>query len=550
MQLLQRTSGAIPATVALEAAARLSPDPVRRVERAVRAVWLRDLATGDTSAAEQVLDMLSGARLAPEDASAVRWLRADVLGDTDMTGSLSLLMDLAEDTVTLEPTVAAVILWDLVVTSQHAGAAAAGLDAAERLEEVLTGIPALPADLAGVAVAARASATMFAGRVTAAVPLVRQARRKLLTINDRHCAALNGWARLWLVDGLVPPVDREWEARVRRQKDRNIRENPAFLAWVRGWEAERARRSGRLGLARALASESVELSGEFGMQASALHGRGMGVLVAALTGADLPTPQEREALRARLVAVGLGWDLARLDRAEGLLALSTGDLDAALTRLGCCADAGFAGRGPHDTAMPALVELVEACERTGDHAGAVARLPRVLEWLGPMPDPHSAALLARAQALVSVDPVQADHHFADALAAHGRDCDPFEAARTRLLLGGHLRRTRRRAEARSELLAAAAAFDRLGAGPWAALTRQELRGCGVRRAASTVAPAVALLTPQEQRVAEAVAEGRSNREVAAALFLSPRAVEFHLSSAYRKLGVTSRTALVRALQRG
>lgn len=537
------------ATAALEAAARLTPDPVRRVERAVRAVWLRDLATGDASGAEPLLDLLAGARLSAEDTAAVRWLQADALGDADMTASLTMLLDLAEDTVGLDPSVAAVILIDVIITSQFAGVPDAGLTAARTLCQELKALPSRPADLVGVELAASGSAAMFAGQVATAVPLVLRARSELARVDDAECPALSAFIRLWLVDGLIPLDDASWDSRVRRQKDRNVREDPGFLAWVRGWEAEQARRRGRLRLAQAFAAEAVELSTEIGLAVSALQGRGVGILAAALTGSELPTARQREAVRAQCAVMGLGWDLARLDRAEGLVALCAGDLDAATTRLRSCADAGFAGRGPQDTAMPALVDLVEACERAGDHAASLARMPGVAEWFEPMPDPHSAALLARARALVARDPDDADRSYADALAAHHHDSDPFEAARTRLLLGGHLRRTRRRAAARSELMTATTSFDQLGAKPWADLGRQELRACGVRAPSGTAPAAASTLTAQEQRVAEAVAEGRSNREVAAALFLSPRTVEFHLSSAYRKLGVSSRTALVRALHK-
>ena len=546
----QRSGDNRAATVALEAAARLSPDPVRRTERAMRAVWIRDMVTGDYSGSGPLLALLDGAHLSPEDTAALRWLRADVISDTDLTGSLALLLDLAEDAARLDPTVAAVILWDLVISAQNAGAPQACTVAAHRLQEVLSRLRTVPADLVGVDAAALGSAAIFEGRVSEGVPLVAAARQALTRVDDAQCLPLNAWARLWLLDGLVPVRDPDWDARVRRQKDRNIQENPAFLAWVRGWEAERARWQGRLHLAAAYAVEAVEMSTEFGMLVSALHGRSVGMMVSALTGADMPSAPERAALREQFAAVGVGWDLARLDRAEGLVAMSAGDLDTAMTRFTSCADAGFAGRGPGDTAMPALVDLVEACERAGDHPAALARMPQLTRWLEPMPDGLSAALLARARALVSTDPDEADSQLGTALAAHRCVTEPYEQARTHLVLGEHLRRTRRRSAARQELRAALAGFDRIGARPWAELARAELRACGGRQPPhEDIRPSTQRLTPQEQRVAESVAEGHSNREVAAALFLSPRTVEFHLSSAYRKLGVTNRTALARALRR-
>jgi DNA-binding NarL/FixJ family response regulator len=125
------------------------------------------------------------------------------------------------------------------------------------------------------------------------------------------------------------------------------------------------------------------------------------------------------------------------------------------------------------------------------------------------------------------------------------DCDrPFDLARTALLLGEHLRRQRRRVEARAQLRAAQEMFELLGAEPWAERARVELRATGEtarRRDPSTIDQ----LTPQELQIARLVSEGFSNKEVAAQLFLSPRTIEFHLRNVFSKLGVTSRTQLAR-----
>jgi DNA-binding CsgD family transcriptional regulator len=119
-------------------------------------------------------------------------------------------------------------------------------------------------------------------------------------------------------------------------------------------------------------------------------------------------------------------------------------------------------------------------------------------------------------------------------------------ARDLLALGERLRRARRRAEARAPLRDALAVFENLGADPWSRRARSELRATGERVAGRRGAPS-SELTPQELRVALAVADGASNREAAATLFLSPKTVEHHLTSVYGKLGVRSRTALARRL---
>jgi DNA-binding NarL/FixJ family response regulator len=109
-------------------------------------------------------------------------------------------------------------------------------------------------------------------------------------------------------------------------------------------------------------------------------------------------------------------------------------------------------------------------------------------------------------------------------------------------LGVVRRRGKRKREARDSLGQAAAIFQQLGAAQWAGRTRAELSRIGGR------APSPAHLTPTEERVAELVAEGQTNREIAGSLFLSVKTVEANLTHIYRKLGVTSRRQLARWLK--
>lgn len=119
---------------------------------------------------------------------------------------------------------------------------------------------------------------------------------------------------------------------------------------------------------------------------------------------------------------------------------------------------------------------------------------------------------------------------------------PFDVARIQLALGAHLRRNRQRVEARRHLEAAVAAFETLGAVPWSRRAGHELRASG--QTARARDPSTVLdLTPQELQVARFVAEGLTNREVAARLFLSPRTVDYHLRKVFVKLGISSRSRL-------
>ena len=119
-----------------------------------------------------------------------------------------------------------------------------------------------------------------------------------------------------------------------------------------------------------------------------------------------------------------------------------------------------------------------------------------------------------------------------------------EQARTKLLYGEWLLRERHRTSARAQLRAALELFQRVGAVPWARRAEAELRATGEtarKRDPSTLTQ----LTPQELQIAGLVADGLTNRQIAAQLFLSPRTVDYHLRKVFTKLGIASRTDLVR-----
>jgi DNA-binding CsgD family transcriptional regulator len=234
------------------------------------------------------------------------------------------------------------------------------------------------------------------------------------------------------------------------------------------------------------------------------------------------------------IAVSATWAL-------GLLELSLGRPEQAFDRL------SDRTRGP--LAVPAfmclfLPDMLEAAARAGrtDEVGEL--VPWYEEWAGATEQPVAEASLHRCQALLGDG--AAEQHYVESLRLYeqaGSDHRPFDRARTQLLYGEWLRRARRKVDARAPLAAALDTFERLGASPWAERAGTELRATGqtLRRqdAART------LLTPQEMQVVRLVAEGDSNREAAAKLFLSPRTVAYHLYKAYPKLGVTSRTELAR-----
>ena len=151
---------------------------------------------------------------------------------------------------------------------------------------------------------------------------------------------------------------------------------------------------------------------------------------------------------------------------------------------------------------------------------------------------------ARAHALVSND----ETRYREAIERLGRTRLRGEAARARLLYGEWLRRTGRRVDAREQLRAAHEQFATMGAEAFAERARRELRATGetVHRLTSATRDA---LTPQEGQIARLAANGATNPEIGAQLFISPRTVEYHLRKVFGKLAITSRRELAQVLPR-
>jgi DNA-binding NarL/FixJ family response regulator len=290
------------------------------------------------------------------------------------------------------------------------------------------------------------------------------------------------------------------------------------------------------------AAEGLRLAEDTGQGARAWHLRCILSWLAAVAGdaercRGLAEDSVGYAVRdgVRLAAAWGDWALALLD-------LGTGAPGAALDRLEAAADAG--------TYHPLIATLyapdqVEAAVRAGQPDRAQAPAAWFGEWAAATGQPWAAAVAARCRALLSADG-NAEQHFAEAVRLHALGGRPLEQARTRLVYGEWLRRERRRVDARLQLEVARTIFSELGAEPWAERARAELRATGAPAVAATGGSgAVSRLTAQELHVVRLAALGRTNREIAAQLFLSPRTVGFHLYKAFPKLGISSRAELNR-----
>jgi len=189
-------------------------------------------------------------------------------------------------------------------------------------------------------------------------------------------------------------------------------------------------------------------------------------------------------------------------------------------------------------------DYIEACARAGQREAAHNGLESLERDATRTNRLWARAAAARCRGYLIEDDFA--KHFEQALKLHQSSPSPsaFEIARTQLCYGEVLRRKRDRIRAREQLGPALQAFEQLGAEPWADRARAELSATG-EKARKRKVPSSRDLTPQELQIALLVAAGATNREAASRLFLSPKTVEAHLSSLYRKLEIRSRTDLAR-----
>jgi DNA-binding CsgD family transcriptional regulator len=258
-----------------------------------------------------------------------------------------------------------------------------------------------------------------------------------------------------------------------------------------------------------------------------------------------------DAAQARAAAAG-GLELAergndvrlivRNLKVLGFVALSLGDPAGAHPPLERAADLAAANGYVDPGFFRLAADAIEAFVGVDDLARA-ERDALALEELGKrLGRTWALATGARSRALVAAargEPDAAVAALHASLAAHDRLDDPLEKGRTLLALGSVYRQARRKRDARAALDEAVAVFEALPAPLWAERSRREAARIGGRVSAGDV------LTETERLIADLVAEGRSNGEVAKALFLSRKTVEWNLSNVYRKLGIRSRAELAR-----
>ncbi|MFC8528528.1 AAA family ATPase [Nocardia sp. NPDC057227] len=509
----RRRSGYHGAVAAYERAAALSVDDAARARRL--------LPAAETAAEAGLLDL---ARRSAERAAAV------AAPDPATLARLDVVRGLAEFGAG-RPAAAHRLLLGAAAGSEPARAARILIQAAHPAwylgDPEITAVAAAFAELTlpeGDPVAPIAGYILPALRTTYTVDLrdAAAAARRLGADSPRDLVQLCGAGLVVGQDEQVGELAAELIAECREQG------RIALLPPLLFFRAEAELFLGNRAEAAVAGAEGLRIARDAGLGQWVSQHHAFRAYLAALTGDEVECLAAVAEVGGAL-APGATW----ADAALGVLELGLGRVASALHRLIALTS------GPvrhHVAAVRALPDVVEAAVRLGEPERAGDAVERLAEWARRGGQPWVAALEQRCRALRTGD----ERHFRAALELGAR---PLEQARTRLLYGEWLRRTKRKTEARAQLEPAAEAFERAGATPWAARARTELAALGGGAAPAAGPGPVARLTPQELQIVRLAARGLSNRDIAAQLFLSPRTVGHHLYKAYPKLGVAARGEL-------
>jgi DNA-binding CsgD family transcriptional regulator len=327
-------------------------------------------------------------------------------------------------------------------------------------------------------------------------------------------------------------LEREHKEWLERDEPRSARALWG-LSWIEFW-------AGRWELAAAHAARASDISVQYGLEAPGDH---LPIALIAVHRGELELAREHAERGLELAQEQWALHPPQLLAILGLAALWGGDATAAVGRLGEADEQAVALGWGEPSIRWWSADYAEVLLELGHIAEAVrvldvweadaARLGR--EWV--------LAHVTRSRGLVAAAQGKVDRAallLQQAVGQHEEVGDPFGRARALLALGIVRRRARQKRGAREAIEAALAGFEELGAATWVETAQSELGRIGGRTRQEG-------LTAAERRVAALVAEGRTNREVAAALFLTERTVASHLTHVYAKLGIRSRTELARRL---
>jgi DNA-binding CsgD family transcriptional regulator len=527
-----RARGGLAAAAAfLGRAAALTSDPARRADRALAAAAAK-VQAGTFDAA---LEMLGLAEAGPPD--ELRRARTDLvraqLAFVSNRGSDAppLLLRAARQLEGIDVGLARATYLDAMNAAMSAGHLAdpggGVLDVSRAAGAAPPRHPPRPSDHLLDGLAAHFSAGYSAG-----VPILRRA----LTAVGRATAAGEElrWLGLACAAALHLWDDEKWDE-------------------LSGWHVELARGAGALSqlplalssraylflfagdlaAAAALVEEAQATTDATGGNLAPYGALGL----AAWRGREDEADELIEASRKDVTLRGEGIGVTLTNWANAVLYNGLGRYDAALA----AAERGSQHPCELGLATWSTVELIEAAARTGRPERGAEALPRLAECTSAAGTDWALGIQARSRALLTGGEL-ADRLYREAIGRLGRTRIRAELARAHLLYGEWLRRQNRRVDAREQLRAAYQMLTAIGAAGFAQRARRELLATGetVRKRTSET---VCELTAQEAQIARLAGDGRTNPEIGAELFLSPRTVEWHLRKVFTKLGIGSRREL-------
>ena len=537
----QARGGVAACAAFLESAATLTPEPDERVRRLVAAAH----ATRDAGALDTTLQLLTvaeaGAR-SPLVAAEIEYLRGEIAFDQRRVADAArLLGGAAKRLEPLDPALARATHLEALGAATWAadlnnpGALVAAAEAARAA-------PPAPDPPGPVDVVLDALALRLTDGYAAAAPALEHALGTVLAL-DAPARDVGRW--LWLTGmratGLIAlelwDADA-WHALASRQV-RVARDAGALvqLQFALNFLARNHLSCGELSEAAILIEEEQAIAQALGETAVGYEE----MLLAAWRGDEPLASELIERMMQAASARGLGRMVDLAIYAKAVLCNGIGRYEAARD----AARAVFAHRDHLALGLFVVTELAEAASRTGDPA----LVRDVLDWLSERTSVTRSDWLlgidARVRALAS-EGEAAEAAYRESIACLGRTRVRLELARGHLLYGEWLRRERRRVDAREQLRSAEELFGAIGAHGFAERTRHELLATGAT-ARKRRDDARGDLTPHEEHIARLAIAGRTNPEIGAELFISPRTVEWHLKNVFVKLGISSRRGLRDAL---
>ena len=531
----QARGGLAAAAAFLEGAVTLTREPSRRARRALAAAQ-RKFQAGELDDALSLLAMAETGTLSDLERARVALLRAQTaFVATRGSNAPPLLLEAARRLATLDPTLARETYLDALSAAMFAGRFAGPGGSAREVAQAASAAPP-PHAPRGSDLLLDALAALFSDTYESAVPILRRAQAAFST--DESAIEQLRWLWLATIASVQLWDDTGWETLSERHV-RLARRTGALsdLPLALTQRVYMHLLAGELTAAASLVDEIEATTDAIG-GTLAPYGK---VGLAALRGQEAETVDLIGRTRTEVTRRGEGIGVSVVDWAEAVLYNGLARYEDARS-----AALRVVDRQDLNPSMWVMPEVIEASVRAGTPELAAHTHRRLVDMTRVSGTDWALGLAARSEALL-VENQGAEELYVYAIERLGRTRIRADLARAHLLYGEWLRRERRRLDARRQLRTAHDLFSDFGMEAFAERARVELEATGEHARRRTV-DTLDQLTPQEAQISRLVAQGNTNREIAAQLFISPSTVEYHLRKAFRKLGVKSRTQLANRLR--